>query len=426
MDHTTVSSIGTFLPEQTLPNSSLPSGPLTFEAAAQKAVSWHPSIAQAAATVRQRSAGITEAEVAYWPQVSWGLDSSTGSGGASSNPQLTLSGKQALFDFGKTASAVELAAAGTERSQAELALAVDKLAYETTKALIEVRRHRALLAIAEDRARDIGAIVDLVRARTEQGAGTQSDMLQAETRAQAARSAALQIQRELGRWESTALSLTGTKAPLRLAGNMPSWLNGSCAPAAGFKSSPAYLDAVAKHAMAVAELDKIRAEAMPSLELQGQVGADLARLGQTEPDYRIGLRVGGSLNSFGASAARAEGAEHAVSAAEAAIRLAELEAQMAVSEVGSQLSTLKRLQRVLQESQAGLDSTRTLYRTQYAELGTRTLLDLLNAEDEYHTARHDAANIGFDLNSLSLDCVRSTGKLAQSLGLSAPTVTAAR
>jgi adhesin transport system outer membrane protein len=390
---------------------------MTIADAARRAIAWHPSVTQAVAKMNQQAAGIGEAEDAYWPKLNWGVDSTYVGGAALSNPALNLTGSQTLYDFGKTDSSVQLASAGTDRSRAEIVLAVDKLAYETTLAIIEVQRHRDLLSVAAARARDIDAIVELVRQRTAQGAGTQSDMLQAETRAQAARTAALQIETEYKRWESIALSLTGTQAPLRLQGGMPAWLNGACAASARIEKSPAYLEAMAGHAVAVAQLDQIRAQAMPTLELQGQVGADLMRLGQTDPSYKIGLNVSGSLYSGGTSAARVEGAEHAVEAAKAALALAQVETQRSLAETSSQLSTMKRLKTALTESQSTLDQTRALYRTQYTELGTRTLLDLLNAEDDYHSARHDAVSVGYDFNTLALDCVRNSGELRDVLGL---------
>ncbi|WEJ34625.1 TolC family protein [Devosia sp. SD17-2] len=141
------------------------------------------------------------------------------------------------------------------------------------------------------------------------------------------------------------------------------------------------------------------------------------RLGQTDPSYKIGLNVSGSLYSGGTSAARAEGAEHAVEAAKAALALAQVETQRSLAETSSQLSTMKRLKTALTESQSTLDQTRALYRTQYTELGTRTLLDLLNAEDDYHSARHDAVSVGYDFNTLALDCVRNSGELRDVLGL---------
>lgn len=54
--------------------------------------------------------------------------------------------------------------------------------------------------------------------------------------------------------------------------------------------------------------------------------------------------------------------------------------------------------------------TRDLYRQQYVELGTRTLLDLLNAEQELHQAGFDTANAIHDLRRLGIACIFNTGK----------------
>src|SRR5690606_218490 len=106
----------------------------------------------------------------------------------------------------------------------------------------------------------------------------------------------------------------------------------------------------------------------------------------------------------GASAARMEAAQYAAEASKAAVALAQIEAQRGVTEANAQLSSLKRLKGALGKNLTALDETRKLYRSQYAELGTRTLLDLLNAEDEYHLSRINEASVGFDLQRRNLDC----------------------
>jgi outer membrane protein, adhesin transport system len=58
-----------------------------------------------------------------------------------------------------------------------------------------------------------------------------------------------------------------------------------------------------------------------------------------------------------------------------------------------------------------ISETRDLYRQQYLELGTRPLLDLLNAEQEIHQARMDRENTAADLRRLKIDCLYNTGGL---------------
>lgn len=395
-------------------------GPLTIESAAQRAVAWHPSVREAAAKVNQQKAGIDEARAGYGPTLGWDVGTSYVNGGGN-QPAVNLTGSQTLLDFGKTDGKVRVATAGTDRSRAELLLTVDQVAFDTATALLEVQRNRRLLEIAKQRVADTEAIRNLVSNRTKAGAGTQSDMLQAEARLEAARTAAIEIETQLVRWENAALSLTGTAPPLRITGGTPAWMNGSC-PAGSPSDAPAVSEAEARLALATAEYERLMAETAPSVKLEGSVGGTFDALRDADPDYRIGLKVGGNLYDGGATAARLEAAKHAADASKAGVALAKLEAQRGVAEAGALLGSYKRLQGTLARSLDALDQTRTLYRSQYGQLGTRTLLDVLNAEDEYHLARLDEAGIGFDIKKLSLGCVQSSGKMREVLGLTGKSV----
>ncbi|ERM02995.1 hypothetical protein Q644_13800 [Brucella intermedia 229E] len=62
--------------------------------------------------------------------------------------------------------------------------------------------------------------------------------------------------------------------------------------------------------------------------------------------------------------------------------------------------------------------TRDLYREQYLELGgTRTLLDLLNAEQELHESRFQIANTVHDLRRLNISCLYNSGKIRREFGI---------
>lgn len=62
--------------------------------------------------------------------------------------------------------------------------------------------------------------------------------------------------------------------------------------------------------------------------------------------------------------------------------------------------------------------TGKLYRLQYLQMGTKTLVDLLNAEQELHQVRFDRANTRHDLRRLRIDCLVSSGNAREAFGLS--------
>lgn len=59
-----------------------------------------------------------------------------------------------------------------------------------------------------------------------------------------------------------------------------------------------------------------------------------------------------------------------------------------------------------------------LYRLQYLEMGTRTLVDLLNAQQELHQVRFQLANVRHDLRRLNIDCLFTAGQERDAFRLS--------
>ena len=95
------------------------------------------------------------------------------------------------------------------------------------------------------------------------------------------------------------------------------------------------------------------------------------------------------------------------------MRAARLETQRALQEAGSRIGTLNSLSNALAARSDMMATTRDLYREQYLSLGTRTLLDLLNAEQELHEARFQMATTTHDIRRLNLDCLYSSGLMRQ-------------
>ena len=73
----------------------------------------------------------------------------------------------------------------------------------------------------------------------------------------------------------------------------------------------------------------------------------------------------------------------------------------------------------LEANQIAIEKARNAYRRQF-DIGQRSLLDLLNAENELYTARRAYANARHDLDIARLRTQAAMGELLPSLGLSRP------
>ncbi|WP_273773112.1 TolC family outer membrane protein [Brucella intermedia] len=402
---------------------------ITLENAVHTALNWHPSIDEAVAKIGEADAEIEVARAGYFPKVQGGLNGNYQSAdGGEWRPKLNVSASQMIYDFGKVSSAVEARTAGANVSRAQLLLGVDVLVRDTANAVIEVQRYRALLTVAKNQLSGVQAIASLVTQRSDKGASTRSDEIQAAARVQAAQSTVLEITGQLQRWENTLANLLGRSGAVNIDANVPKWLSSTCnASEPDWSQAPGLLQAEARKAEAVAQLKLSRARVMPTLALEAGSGYGFNQSSSREdyrdqPDFTIGLNLTGDLYDGGAKAAARNAATHALTAAEAAIRNSRFDINNSLTQARSQIGSLQQLLASLSARDGMMRQTRDLYRQQYIELGTRTLLDLLNAEQELHQAGFDTANTVHDLRKLGVECMFSSGRSRQFFALQGMTI----
>jgi len=390
------------------------------------AAQWHPSIAEAIGNLYKQGEGINVARAGYYPQISGGIRTGydSGYGGDRNSQALNLSLKQMLYDFGKVDSAVDAAHAAATRAQANILLVLDDLARDTAYAWIETRRYEQLMVIAREQIRGVDDIAGMARQRSDMGASTRSDVVQAESRVEGARATLEEYQAQYQRWRSILAALLGRVSPPALAEETPPELNQACKrPAQGDDRLPAVLMALALRAQSKAELAQAKAEAYPTLSLQPQVNhyldndynRDNHSLDRTQAGIYLNLEV--PIYQGGAISARTRAAGHALSAADSAEDAARLQARRGLAEAMAQTAGLGRRLNSLEARQVSIQEARMLYGRQYLDLGTRPLLDLLNAEQEIYQSRFDLAGTRSDLLRLDVDCLYNTGALRSALGL---------
>lgn len=390
---------------------------LDIEDAVHMALSWHPSIAVAASRIREQDEEIRIARAGYYPQIKSGIDAGYRHDGRGAwRPQINVTASQMLYDFGKVSSSVEAETAASRAARAQLLLSIDELARETANAAIEVQRSQLMKSIAEDQVAGIKAIARLASERTEKDVSTQSDQLQAEARVQAAESELLQINAQHQLWSARLSNLIG-QTPGRVSPSPPEWLVKTCEiTEPKWTRVPALMKSEAQQSEALARLEQSAAELMPTLLLEGSAGYDLHdnsgsdhERGWDGPEFMVGLRVSMDLYEGGRNQARRRAASHALSTAEATARQTRLEITTNLAEAQAQVSSLLDLLASLHVRDSMMQQTRDIYNQQYVQLGTRTLLDLLNAEQELHQARFAHANTIHDLRRLNVECMFNAG-----------------
>ncbi|MGK6355443.1 TolC family protein [Sphingomonas sp. DT-207] len=393
---------------------------LSIESAVRKVVAWHPNITAAAATLDARSEDVNAARAGYLPQVNVGVGTGYDNRlGSNWRPRPQLSASQMLYDFGKVGSAVDAARAGTRVGRADLLLAIDLLIRETGYAIVEVQRNAAIRQTAEEQLVRIREISTLVGHRFAKGATTRSDTLQAQSRVAAAEATLAQIDAEQRRWMSNLQFLLGMENDvIDVTAEVPEWLMQSCTHGVGdWANVPTVMRADAQRERATAELRRSRADRLPTVTLSGDAAPDVVGPFSSRSTYSFGLSVTSNVFGGNATRARVRSADYALAAAEAAAQQARNEASQRLAEAQQQIASLNRLLETLLARQADMAETGKLYRLQYLEMGTRTLVDLLNAEQELQQARFDAINTAHDLRRLELDCLYYSGRSRDAFGL---------
>lgn len=393
------------------------------ESAVRRAINWHPAIREAAGKIKEQGELIADAKSGYLPSVGGGVNL-----GAENNdrgdwaPRFNLTATQMIYDFGKVSGRVEAESALEDARKAEFLASVDDVIRETALASVEVLRAEKLAVVANDQIGDVQAIGKLVAARTDQGASTRSDKLQAEARVQSAESRAIEIGAQKQRWASALNALVGATSPVQLGASMPLKLQTACAGAAPiFEIVPAVVAAKSRKREADARVKLARAEMLPTLALEASGEFNMWDSNE-DPDYVVGLKIKGDLYNGGSFQARQNAAKYAAQSSEAAVAAALFDVQKSWNESSAQVISLEALQKSLASRQPMMRETRDLYQKQFLDLGTRTLLDVLNADQELHSARFDEINTRFDLYKLNVECAYASGRLREVFGLTPPGV----
>ncbi|RYF83165.1 MAG: type I secretion protein TolC [Comamonadaceae bacterium] len=416
---------------QLQPQPAPVSGPpvsLSMPAAVRAAVQWHPSVSTSTQQVLQAGEGIAVARSGYYPQVRAGIGTQLSSRDIAPYDsrrlnQASVSVSQMLYDFGKVSSAVGQAEAAVAATQAQVLVSVDDVARDTALTWIEVHRQQALRGIALDQIRGVQGLADLVTERERLGASSRSDVVQAQSRVEAARAQQLTADAQLARWRANLMSQTGARAPVDIAGDSPGALMGACPASLGTLSPnpPAVQLAAAQRSIAEATVKFAQAQRLPTLSVDGAVNQGLdsrSRLpGEKAVSTTVGFNFSAPLYEGGGNQARERAAVFALSAADATLAQAQLVATQSLQDAQTQSQGQAQRLPVLAARTQSIRATRDLYQQQYLQLGTRSLLDLLNSEQEYHAVRFEQVESAHELQRLGVLCLYHTGQLRTAFAL---------
>ncbi|RQZ33849.1 channel protein TolC [Burkholderia sp. Bp9090] len=375
----------------------------SLQEAVEQAIRTNPEVRATTYNREAADQGLKQARAGYWPRVD--VDASIGKEQRDDvetrllglnrttfthrNANVTLS--QMLFDGFAVRSEVARQQARIDSSANRVASTSEDVALRVVGAYLEVLRRRETTAAAEDNLESHRRIHDQIKLRSDRGVGRRADLYQAESR--------LALAQDNLRTEQSSLK-DAEVAYARLVGSAPDALVKPVAPEgalppterlaldAALANHPSLAGAEADVAQARARYDGAKAALWPRLDLELSASHDRdGVLGPTN-DRRVMLRLRYNLFQGGADKARIGEAHAQIREAEEERNRTRLEIQESVSHAYNAYLTARDRMVVLKQYVDSSAATREAYMLQFG-IGQRSLLDLLNAENEYYSARID-------------------------------------
>ena len=413
-----------------LPLNAPAPGTLTLNDAVNRAVTWHPAINEAIGKLAGQSEQVNVAKSKYYPQVSAGVNNGYSNSYTDSgfSPSLVLSISQMLYDFGKVSSQVRAESAGVAQEQANVLVSIDNVGHDTATAMVQVQMWQQMVDIAKEQLDALSAVGHLTQQRNDEGATSMSDVVQTNARIESARSQLIQYQANLDSAQATLMSWLGWNNLNGISNDFPNKLSKSCdIDKPDDRLVPAVLASWAQASVAQANLDYANAQMTPTISLEPQVQhylndkyASHEVLDRTQ--YSAFIKVEMPLYQGGGLTARRNAASHAVEAAQSGVQRTRLDIRQKLMESRSQALGLMGAIQVLQRQEELSAQTRELYQQQYLGLGSRPLLDVLNAEQEVFQARFAQQQTLSQLHQLQLNCLYNSGRLRNAFGLEHRTI----
>ena len=401
----------------------------TLKEAAQAAVLKSPEVQARWHYFREAAEEIGVARGAFLPKV----DISAGSGRQQTEQkrigldqsyngnesQLTL--RQMIFDGFATSSEVKRLGKAKLVRYFELLDVSENIALEAGRAYLDVVRYRYQVFLAEENYIQHQAAFDQLKQRAESGVGKRVDVEQAASRLALADINLTTAYANLHDVTARYVRIVGEQpakvmfAPAQLAKSLPG--SSDAALAVALKHNPALRASIENIEAAQYDLEVRRSSFMPKFDLVARRD-DYSNYqnGGSRDENRVELRMNYNLFNGGSDAARSrqfrERKNVTLDQREKVCRDVRQTLAIAFNEtlrLNDQLSFIG-----VQVSL--LEKTRAAYRDQF-NIGQRTLLDLLNTQNEYFDARRTQVNADVDLSIAYLRSYVGMGRLLETLGL---------
>lgn len=401
---------------------SVPARAETLQEALADAYKQNPTLLAKRASLRATDEQLAEALSFYRPAVGAGasVGASRLSGDVIGNDDLNRRGAavtvtQPIFRGGRTVAAANRANFDIQAEAAGLRDTEQNVFLETVTAYMDVLLNRAVLELNQNNQNVLGRQFKATEDRFSIGELTRTDVAQAESRSARASAGVISAEGQLS---------TANNEFQRVVGRLPSadmqtapvvdGLPQSREAAISMASSqnPFLLAAQFREKAARELVDQIRGEELPEVNLRGSAGTDWDRFnkGDQVDEVSVVAQLNFPFYQGGAVMARTRGAQHVASQLQlesaAAAREVTERAGRAWDNLATARANIEALNSAVRAAEIALDGVQ-----QEQDVGSRTVLDVLDAEQELLDAKVSLVTAKRDEVVASYNLMAAIGRL---------------
>ena len=339
------------------------------------------------------------------------------------HPEISLQLRQLLFDAGAASSEIRRLGHTKTLRYFELLQTSDEVALETARANLDLQRYRQLARLAQENWAIHKETYDQLAEKVKAGVGRKVDLEQAAGRLALAQSNWLTETSNLHDVGARFERIVGSPAPLLdetplVSDKLP---NEKDVVLTSIRNNPIFLAAVSNLRAARAQTDVRRAANAPTIEFQASAAAARNRDGISGSyrDATARIVMIYTLYNGGGDSARIRSAQENYYAAKEQRERACRDVRQVVSIAWNDVRKLREQLRFLEQHALSTEKARDAYRQQF-DIGQRSLLDVLDTENELFQARRALAGAQYDLKYAEFRVLGASHQLLTILDLSAP------
>ena len=401
----------------------LPATALTLSEAVRFTLESNPEVQAARHQLRSRSEEIRQAKAGYLPS----LDVAAGIGRETidtpANDEVTLTrheasvaARQIIFDGFATREEVERQRARYSSAQHLLLSTEERLGLRVAEVYLNLLRQGDLLDLARATLYEHQNIHDQMVLRNKSGVGSRADLNQITARLALSQSNMITVQNNLLDAQTNFYRVTGIEPQLnslsepQVEQNQP--VSQASAEALALKQHPTLRSAGADVDSAVAQYEASKSVFWPRLQLEVDKSWDenIAGVEGENEDLIVALRMTYNLYSGGGDSARRRQTAHLLEEAREVRNNTSRQVVESLRLSWSAHQAIRAQMKYMELHVRAARDTKQAYQQQF-NIGRRTLLDLLNTENELVDARRALINAGFDRLFAQYRIFNSMGQL---------------